>query len=92
MIYNLYCYLDKEAEQYSPPMMFKNDAVFLRYCRNEIKKAPVLQEFSLYQIGTFDDESGNVTRNEPRKLPTPKFRSDNIQTIEAEMEYQHENT
>lgn len=56
MTFGIYTIYDSQADQYGPLFEAKNDAVALRKCRNEFKNVPGLSDYSLFKVGTFDDE------------------------------------
>lgn len=64
---------DEKAQFFSPPMCFKTVAegtrVFLDECRNSnsvLSQHP--EDFSLYEIGSFDDSNGEIISFVPNKF------------------------
>ena len=69
-----YAVYDKQAELYSPPFLEVKDGTAIRAIQDAIasKDHPFAkhpEDFSLHQLGVFDDETGLITANEkPVKL------------------------
>ena len=65
MIRNLYCYFDSCAGTYSLFGEFVNDACALRAFKDACKDLSVPSDYSLYNFGYYDSESGefNLFKN-----------------------------
>lgn len=69
-----YAVYDRKAEMYAPPFLEVKDGTAIRAIQDAIasKDHPFAKhpaDFSLHQLGTFDDETGVITANEkPVKL------------------------
>lgn len=76
MIYRLFSVRDLAAENYSPPMTLVNVAVAKRvFCHQmqELSPLPEAQpEFELWELGSFDDSTGEVAFNSPHMLMTDR--------------------
>ena len=58
MTYNIYTIYDKVSKECGPVFQAKNFGVAKRYIEDMVKKDPIkLDEYSLYQIASFDTES-----------------------------------
>lgn len=60
----LYSLFDKKASRYGQVMMAHNDALMTRELREQIPPGHVVakypQDFELYRIGAFEDETGKI--------------------------------
>lgn len=72
---NMYSILDTAAKAYNTPFCMQNDALAIRAFSHNvndetttINKNP--EQFSLYHIGVFDDQSGNIKPQEPQHVIT----------------------
>ena len=69
-----YAVYDRKAEMYMPPFLEVKDGTAIRALQDAIasKDHPFAkhpEDFSLFQLGVFDDETGMITANEkPVKL------------------------
>ena len=58
MTYNIYTIYEKVSKECGPVFQAKNFGVAKRYIEDMVKKDPIkLDEYSLYQIASFDTES-----------------------------------
>lgn len=62
---NAYAILDSKSKTYSKPFYFIHDGEALRAFRGSIQKGDTQisqfpEDFSLYKIGVFDDQSGQM--------------------------------
>lgn len=70
---------DTVAEMFNDPRVEINAASAIRAFTNSVKDSPHKDDFTLYQVGTFDTNNGNVTFNEPLRLYTGHdIKVDNI--------------
>lgn len=72
MIKNIYSVFDKKAEVFCQPFCSQNDSTAIRdfqYAANDnttdIGRYPL--DFSLYFLGVFDDQSGNISTEGTRR-------------------------
>lgn len=69
---HLFSVRDAKAEAFIPPFVLPNEAMAVREftgCVNDRQHAfsRNAEDYSLYEVGTFDDQTGVITRpNEPR--------------------------
>lgn len=59
---------DNVAEIFNDPRVELNAATAIRAFTHSIQDSPHKDDFSLYQIGTFDTLNGAVKENEPIRL------------------------
>lgn len=57
MIINMYTIFDKVAQEAGPVFQAVNDAVAVRSCRSALKGVFDINDYVLYNIGTFDTEN-----------------------------------
>lgn len=73
MLYNLYSIQDFVADEFGPIFPCKNDDVALRYYDNLVKSSDNPNDYILFYVGTFDNESGVITPAEKvRVFDAPK--------------------
>lgn len=70
---NIYCLYDAAEQIYYDPICFSNDAVAMRYFRNECEKPNTLyqshpQDFILYNIGSWYQLTGEIIYNKPERV------------------------
>lgn len=69
MIYTFYSVFDKGAEEYSVPFPAKNNAIAGRNFQQFLDRVPdtlKLDDFDLFYLFTWDDDTGIVTENTPK--------------------------
>ena len=73
MTFNVYSVLDRVAKKYGPLMAYSNDGEVLRALQatlwsgdSTLSKFP--EDFSIYCLGSFDDENGVLLRLEVPRL------------------------
>lgn len=64
-----YAVYDRKAEMFSPPFLEVKDGTAIRAIQDAIASkdhpfAKYPEDFSLHQLGVFDDETGVITPNE----------------------------
>jgi hypothetical protein len=59
---------DTIAEVFHDPHTEINSATAIRAFSASIKESPHKDDYSLYQIGTFDTQTGVLTPNEPLRI------------------------
>lgn len=63
---------DRAAAAYGPPMFLNTESQAVRALQLELQKPGGLSEFpedfTLYHIGSFDDNSGLITPQEPQRV------------------------
>lgn len=67
---NVYCIFDSKSESYHPPTLQPNHATAIRAAENILKNpqsqiTQTPEDFSIFHIGQFDDNTGKVTSREP---------------------------
>lgn len=80
----LYCIYDVVMDQFSPPFVARNESHAVMQFEMSIKKARengFTQEFELWEVGKFDDDSGVVSSNSdlPKKVNLSKVEDDDPQ-------------
>lgn len=68
MLKVIVCVKDNVAEIFNDPRVEINSASAIRAFTESVKDATHKDDYSLYQIGTFDTDNGNVIPNEPLRL------------------------
>lgn len=67
MIVNLYAVRDELSNEFFAPQIIKNDEMAKRQFKSQVNTITLWKEnpsdYSLYRIGTFDDETGLITSN-----------------------------
>lgn len=63
---NLYSIYDRATESYTPPFQQPSNNAAIRAIKNEIRQpdsqlAQHPTDYELYQVGTFDETTGNIT-------------------------------
>lgn len=65
MIVHLYAVKDELSNEFFAPQIIKNDDMAKRQFKSQINTIPLWKDnpsdYSLYRIGTFDDEKGLIT-------------------------------
>jgi len=66
---NIYTIHDTAADYYLPPYFAKNDAQAKRMFIGSLGDSfPHRSDFNLYLIGQFDDNTGNITAQNPASI------------------------
>lgn len=60
MIQNVYSIYDVKAKEYGPLFLAKNDDIAVRMIKTNLKDILYPQDYELYQVGCFDNESGEL--------------------------------
>lgn len=61
MTFNIYTIYDKVSQECGPVFQAKNFGVAKRYVEDMVKNNPIkLDEYSLYQIGSYETETGKL--------------------------------
>ena len=68
MLKVIVCIKDNVAEMFNDPRAEINTASAIRSFTQSIQESPHKDDFSLYQIGTFNTNNGVVEHNEPLKI------------------------
>ena len=70
---------DNVSEIFNDPRVEVNTASAIRAFTNSVKETPYKDDFSLYQVGTFETNNGTVTPNEPLRIYTGHdVKTDNV--------------
>lgn len=67
MIYNIYSLRDR-LTGYKGPVLKANDEAAKREFKMLVEKDPMGQDYELYKIGTFNDETGEIIPHVPEYL------------------------
>ena len=80
MFLNLYTIYDTVSEVFNKPFADINDASAIRAFSESVKDQPHKNDYILYHIGGFDDNSGMITCDKaPLKLKTGfEVKADNV--------------
>lgn len=69
MIYNVYSIFDSKARKYNAPFLASNEEVAVRnfhgLLQHDKMMADFKEDFHLYQVGTFDDDKGDLYKTVP---------------------------
>lgn len=70
MLLNIYCIFDEKAGAYAPPIFLQKDGMALRAFEDEVNNDRSRihahpEDYSLYKLGSFNDESGKIDSNIP---------------------------
>jgi hypothetical protein len=68
MLRNIYAIRDNLAEVFNTPFYEHNHKTAIRGFEQSAKDAPNKDDYSLYHLGTFDDNSGQTIPGEPTKI------------------------
>lgn len=69
MLYNLYSVRDKIVNAYNAPTLFVNEEAAKRSFRALLQKRPdIAEDLSLWNLGTFEDETGTIIPNMPKMV------------------------
>jgi len=68
MITNVYSIRDSLAEIYNKPFTEINNATAIRAFSQSMQQTKNKEDYVLYHIGTFDDNAGSFTVNDPVKI------------------------
>lgn len=67
MLYNLYAVRDKIVGAYNAPTLFVNEEAAKRSFKALLQKRPdIAEDLTLWNIGTFEDETGTIIPTIPR--------------------------
>lgn len=66
---DMYAIKDVVSGAFAPPFLGKNDAVAIRSFRKTLGQNPFPDDYELYLIGGYDDETGLVDTNGYANLP-----------------------
>lgn len=66
----LYCAFDKVSEVFYPPQMAVNDDSIVRYLNHALNDEAIVpkKDISVYYVGDFDDNTGEVFYVNPTKI------------------------
>lgn len=75
MIKSIYSVFDSKAAIFSPPFYMSNNAMAIRSFGEIVEDKNTMvarhpEDFSLYMLGAFDDETGNLASIKPINLVT----------------------
>lgn len=75
MKHTLYSIYWTVSEEYQPPLIAKNDNVARARLQNMLRDNAYLvpEEWSIWKLGQFDEETGQLFPREPEKV-TPKLK------------------
>lgn len=59
-MYGMYTIKDSAANEYGPLITAKNDAVAIRQFKNLMKNTDFPEDFSIFKIGEFNEETGVI--------------------------------
>lgn len=80
----LYCIKDVVAQQFGPPMVARTEMAasrsYLAMC-SQGKLSP--EDFEIYQIGTYDEDTGIAKTHEPVKIVPVYKRSAGLEEVMA---------
>lgn len=65
MFINIYSVLDKRVGHYGPLFIASTDSSALRTVSLSLKDNPFFDDYVLFRVGVFDDESGFIKSNDP---------------------------
>lgn len=65
MEFRIYCIFDYAAEAGSPPFVAVNDAVAVRQYRNLLRESQNANDYKLWLLGTFNDETMIIKTPDP---------------------------
>ena len=72
MLRQYYSVYDKVSKIYQQPFLQHNDAMAVRSIGDAVKKDEIFsahaKDFALYLVGAFNEETGELTPVEPRKV------------------------
>ena len=64
MIYNMYTVKDELTNNFKAPVLMMNDSEALRQFKGQVNNIQLWKDnpsdFSLYKVGTFDEEKGEI--------------------------------
>jgi len=60
MKYRLYSINDRVAGEFGPVFQAVNDGVAIRNYKNLLKEAQSVEDYSLFYLGTFDTQTGDM--------------------------------
>lgn len=64
--YFMYSVYDKVAEEFSAPMIAKNDGMIARILINQMAKADNIEDYEVLRIGVFNCSTGTVEKREQK--------------------------
>lgn len=83
MTYNIYTIYDKVSKECGPVFQAKNFGVAKRYLEDMVKNNPIkLDEYTLYQIGSYDTESGKLFSQSIISWDLSEIFGDTVETVE----------
>ncbi len=83
MTYNLYTIYDKVSKECGPVFQAKNFGVAKRYLEDMVKNNPIkLDEYSLYQLATFDSETFKLTSLAILSWDLSEIFGDTVESVE----------
>lgn len=83
MTYNIYTIYDKVSQECGPVFQAKNFGVAKRYVEDMVKNNPIkLDEYTLYQIGSYDTETGKLFSQSIISWDFSEIFGDTVESVE----------
>lgn len=83
MTYNIYTIYDKVSKECGPVFQAKNFGVAKRYVEDMVKNNPIkLDEYTLYQIGSYDTETGKLFSQSIISWDFSEIFGDTVESVE----------
>ena len=83
MTYNIYTIYDKVSKECGPVFQAKNFGVAKRYVEDMLKNNPIkLDEYTLYQIGSYDTETGKLFSQSILSWDLSEIFGDIVESVE----------
>lgn len=83
MTYNIYTIYDKVSKECGPVFQAKNFGVAKRYVEDMVKNNPIkLDEYTLYQIGSYDTETGKLFSQSIISWDLSEIFGDTVESVE----------
>lgn len=70
--HKIFCFKDDKSNSYGPPVTSENQGMFIRQIQEELHRGNAIfakhpQDFSIFELGSYDAHTGNIVTYETKK-------------------------